>query len=110
MKIVLSKPFTYTVYKQIKGEAPEQTECTINEIDLNFESLTGRDMLEAHKESSKSGYKVEVVPAWSMAFQAVIISRLTRIPFENILQMNARDFTKATVETQNFLLNMDTKE
>lgn len=109
MKMVLKKPLAYMAVEKTKdGEA--EKECTISEINLDFDALTGKDLLEAHKEAKKSGYGVEAVAALSPAFQAAVVSRATRVPVETILRMNAQDFTTATLEAQNFLFGGDTKE
>lgn len=103
MKIKLRKPLTYTV-REKNGETPEKTE-TVNEIVLDLDGLTGKDVLDTYRESKTPVSAVS--SGFSVEFQATMVSKAARMPIEAILQLNAQDFTTAIMTMQNFLMGGD---
>lgn len=90
MKIALSKELT------IKGEV-------VKEVELNFDSLTGRDLTQAEKEARIAG-DANVMINFSMSYHAAIVAKLLGITYDDVLDLPAGDFTKLTASVSNFLL------
>lgn len=108
MLIKLNRKLEYDVrQKNERGEMETQRrECT--ELELDFEAITGRDLIAANKEAVKlEGPSLS--PILSQAYQAAVAARAAGIPMEAILNTNAVDFTAITVSAQDFLLNTGLK-
>lgn len=90
MKIALSKELT------IKGEL-------VKEVELDFDSLTGRDLTKAEKEARIAG-DANVMINFSMVYHAAIVAKLLGITYDDVLDLPAGDFTKLTASVSNFLL------
>lgn len=73
------------------------------ELALNWESLTGRDLIAASNESRALG-DVNLVPELSKTYLAVVAAKAAHVPMEVIQSLPAKDFTAVTMAVQNFLL------
>jgi hypothetical protein len=87
--ITLNKPFVY-----------EDQEFT--EIKLDLDSLTGEDMISAARESKALG-DTSTVPELSKTYLAVVSAKAAKVPVDMIVALPAKDFSKITMATQNFL-------
>lgn len=89
----LSRPFTF-----------EGTEYT--ELLLDFDSLTGGDLLscEGQMNTMSSGNEVVPVKQISQAYQALVAARAAKVPVDLIKALPGKDFSKIIVRAQNFLL------
>lgn len=87
----LRRPFTFE-------------EREVKELILDFERLTGEDILQAERRYYAEA--VVAVPAkeLSKAFQAYIVASAANVPVELVRAMPAKDFTSVTLDAQNFLL------
>ena len=90
MKIALSKELT------IKDEL-------VKEVELDFDSLTGRDLTKAEKEARLAG-DANVMINFSMVYHAEIVAKLLGMTYDDVLDLPAGDFTKLTASVSNFLL------
>lgn len=88
---------TIALSKPIKFEDQEYTE-----LNLDLDSLTGNDMINAAKESKFLG-DTSTVPELSKTYLAVIAAKAASVPVDMILALPGRDFSKITVLVQNFL-------
>ncbi len=89
MDIKLSKPYTF--------EGKEYTE-----LKLDFDVLTGRDMIIAEAEVRVIADPAPVAEL-SKSYLAVMAAKAARVPVDLILGLPAKDFSKVTIEVQNFL-------
>lgn len=89
MKISLAKAIPYKDNK-------------ISEIDFDFDSLTGNDILNVEKELRASG---ENIAAWdySRTFIIAIAAKSCHLPVEVLKNSSLSDFTKIINETLSFL-------
>ena len=90
VKIKLSKPINY------EGEQ-------INELELDLDSLEGRDFIEAEREVGSSEFTP--MKEFSKAHLAILAARACGRPSDLIPLLGIKDFSKVTVEVQNFLFN-----
>lgn len=89
-KIVLSKTYSF--------EGKEYTELT-----LDFDSLTGRDVINAEKEARILGDNTPL-PEFSKTYQAVLAAKAAKVSVDMLMSLNVRDFTLVTLMVQDFLL------
>lgn len=89
MNIKLSKPFAF--------EGKEYTE-----LELNLEALTGKDMINAEAEA-KTISIIGSVAEFSKAYLAVLAAKAAKVPVDLIMGLSGKDFSRMTVEVQNFL-------
>lgn len=88
--IKLKKPVT------IKGKPT-------TEVNLDFEKLTGNDMIQAEKVARAMGVGEASVLA-SMKYQAIIAAKAIGCPVDDLFELGAVDFKNIAKETTNFLL------
>lgn len=88
--IKLKKPVT------IKGKP-------VTEVNLDFEKLTGNDMIQAEKEARAMGVGEASVLA-SMKYQAIIAAKAIGCPVDDLFELGAADFKNIVKEATNFLL------
>lgn len=81
---------------KVNGEEKEK-------INLDFESITGRDLINAEKVMRAMG---DTTPSafLSMNFHAIVAAKIIGIPVDDIFDMNATDFKNITVAVAGFLL------
>ena len=81
---------------KVNGEEKEK-------INLDFESITGRDLINAEKVMRAMG---DTTPSafLSMNFHAIVAAKIIDIPVDDIFDMNATDFKNITVAVAGFLL------
>ena len=86
------KPFTY-----------ESVEY--DELQFDFESLTGKDSLEVEAELARRGTQV-AVPAFSGEYIIRIAARACTAPigYDAMLMMSLRDYNKIRSRARNFLM------
>lgn len=89
MKITLKKPCSF--------EGKEYTE-----LDLDFDSLTGQDLIDATSEARARGDK-SVVIELSKMYQAVVAARAAKVLPDLIVKLPAKDFVSVTSKAQSFL-------
>lgn len=88
--IILSKPFTWC------GQ-------TYEEVHLDFESLTGRDMEAIDDEIGTRGLR-GLVPAYSRTYQRLLCARASGIPADAIEAMPLMDYNALVNAAQYFLI------
>lgn len=88
----------YTFSKAVDFEGTDY-----KEIVMNLENLTGRDIKEVSKELLLQGEVMGLVET-NKYFLAAIAARSANLPTEFMDYIPARDFSKITVDVQNFLL------
>lgn len=71
---------------------------------LDFDELSGQDLINATKEAKVLGDK-SAVAEFSKTYQAVVAAKSAKVPVDLILMLKAKDFTQVTLHTQNFLLD-----
>ena len=92
-KIMLSKPI------MIKGEE-------VKEIELDFEKLTGKQLIAAEREVRAKGDQTPSV-FLSMNFQAAVAAKLVGVPVDDIEELPAIDFKNLVLPVANFLLGAE---
>lgn len=90
---------TVTLNKAIVVKGKEVTE-----ISLDFNRITGSDLLKAEKDSRALGDQSPSV-FLSMTFQAVIAAKLIGVPPDDIMALPATDFRNIVFPVANFLLS-----
>ena len=88
--IKLKKPVT------VKGKPT-------TEVNLDFEKLTGNDMIQAEKVARAMGVGEASVLA-SMKYQTIIAAKAIGCPVDDLFELGAVDFKNIAKETTNFLL------
>jgi len=78
----------------------EGKEC--NELTLDLEGLTGKDLVDATKEARLLG-DVSTVQELSPTYLAVVAAKAAKVPVDMILSLPAKDFTAIKTAVQNFL-------
>lgn len=89
-KVIFSKPFKFE-------------EKEYKELNLDLESLTGQDLIDAANQARLLGDN-PTVPELSKAFLAVVAAKASNVPVDLILKLPAKDFSAVTLTVQNFLL------
>ncbi|WP_302360346.1 phage tail assembly protein [uncultured Megasphaera sp.] len=89
------KPIKLENKLTVKGEE-------FTSVQLVFSKLTGRDLIKAEAEVRADG---EVTPmlTFSMKYQAALAARMIGITYDDMMDMNANDFSKITNAVLNFL-------
>ena len=74
----------------------------VTSVTLDFSKLKGRDLIKAEAEVRADG---EVTPllTFSLKYQAALAARMIGITYDDIMEMNADDFSKITNRVLNFL-------
>jgi hypothetical protein len=81
---------------------------TITELALDFDQLTGQDLLDASKEMALAqGMDVAVVAALDQQYQAAVAAKAAGVPVDLIVQLKGADFIAVCMEAQAFLLGSD---
>lgn len=88
-KYVLSAPFKF-----------EDQEIT--ELNLDLESLTGRDISIVKREWAGLG-NFSPMPSTDVDFCAMLAAKASKQPFEIIESLPAKEYTKLAQEVSNFL-------
>jgi hypothetical protein len=91
MKHVFDKPVTF-----------EGTEYT--ELEMNLDSLTGKDISQAKRLWAGAG-NFSPVPAADMDFCAALAAQASKQPLEFFEALPAKEYTKLTQAVSNFLLS-----
>lgn len=81
----------------------------INEIELDFDSLSGFDVVEAEKEykkRNKGSSMKELEDGWYLT----IAEKASKIKYGDFLKLNIKDYMKVVNEVRNFLLVSDSAE
>lgn len=78
-------------------------DSTVTEVDLNFDTITGQDLVTAEKEVRAMG---DTTPSvfLSMRFHAAVAAKLIGVPVDDILALPVADFQKLVMPVGNFLL------
>ena len=81
-------------------------EINIERVELDFEALTGKDICEAETEYRGEFYQPILDPNYSMAYQAAIAAKASSLPYEVILELGPKDFTKVVDASKGFLMKL----
>lgn len=76
---------------------------TVNEVSLNFDNITGNDLVAAESEVRAMGDQTPSV-FLSMRFQAAVAAKLIGVPVDDVLALPVPDFRKLVLPVANFLL------
>ncbi len=74
----------------------------VKEIELDFDSLTGRDMIaleKTYKLRNKEAVVKELEDGWALT----VASRVADINYNDLLNLNATDYLKLVNKTKSFL-------
>lgn len=77
----------------------------IKEINLDFDSLTGQDLLNAEKEAIALNKNASPIKEFDKGYLSIVAAKAAGISTDIMPLLGAKDFTKVTVQAQNFLLN-----
>ena len=75
----------------------------VTELELNFDNLTGQDLIDAASEARTRGDK-SVVIELSKTYQSVVVAKAAGVLPDLIVALGAKDFATATNSAQAFLL------
>ena len=90
-------------------KAISATGKSIKELDLDLDSLTGNDLIEAEKQVMVAD-NIPVVMDFNRSFLISVAARASKIPADALKSLSAKDFSNITSEVQRFLLNSDSSE
>lgn len=90
MKVELSKPY------QFDG-------VEYKEIELDLDSLTGRDVSAAKKDWARQG-NFAAITAVDVDFCACLAAKACKLPVEFVEGLPAKDYCRVAQEVSNFLL------
>lgn len=79
-------------------------ENTVESIELDLDSLTGRDMSQIKSEWAQAG-KFSPVPATDLDFCIMVAARASKQPIEFFEQLKSREWLKVAQEVSNFLMS-----
>lgn len=91
MLIKLKKPLA------VKGKE-------LKELNLDFDKLTGNDLVQAEREVRAMGEKSPFL-AVSMQYQAAVAAKAIGCPVDDVLGLSGKDFTRIMAASADFLLN-----
>lgn len=74
----------------------------VTSVVLDFKQLTGRDLIKAEAEVRADG-EVKPMLTFSLKYQAALAARMIGITYDEVMGMNAVDFSKVTNQVLNFL-------
>ncbi|MDP5277142.1 phage tail assembly protein [Chengkuizengella axinellae] len=77
------------------------------ELKLDFDSLTGEDILACARQYNATESDRALVKETDKAYQAFVAAKSANVPIELIKKLNASDFSKVTLRAQRFLLGSD---
>lgn len=94
MKYRLIKPI------QFDGE-------TIEEINLELDSLKGNDLLLVERQFLAMGDQNQamMLKELSKEYQVVVAARAAKLPVEFFQEISAKDFSRITMQVQNFFVD-----
>lgn len=76
----------------------------IESLELDLDSLTGRDMSQIKSQWSMAG-KFSPVPATDLDFCIMVAARASKQPIEFFEQLKSREWLKVAQEVSNFLMS-----
>lgn len=74
-------------------------------LTINFEELTGQDLLDAEREIIVTDRNIAPVKEFDKGYLSVVVAKAAKVPTEMVRLLGAKDFSKLTIEAQNFLMN-----
>lgn len=74
------------------------------ELVLDFDGLSGKDMVAAEKETRLLGDNPPVLEL-NKTYQAVVAAKAAKVKVDLVMDLPAKEFTKVTLLAQSFLLN-----
>lgn len=77
----------------------------IKELNLDFDSLTGQDLLNAEKEAIALNKSASPIKEFDKGYLSIVAAKAAGVSTDLMPLLGAKDFTKVTVQAQNFLLN-----
>ncbi|MBG9799533.1 phage tail assembly protein [Brevibacillus laterosporus] len=81
------------------------------EIEYDFESLSGEDMISAERQYLSYDYNQKIsLKELSKEYQILLFSRAAKLPKEFFDKLSSKDFQKLTIKMQVFLLKTDSAE
>lgn len=81
------------------------------EIEYDFESLSGEDMISAERQYLSYEYnQSNSLKELSKEYQILLFSRAAKLPKEFFDKLSSKDFQKLTIKMQIFLLKTDYAE
>lgn len=93
MKIELAAPIIY-----------QEHEYT--ELEFDFEGIKGKHILEARNEMTSQGnssYLDGLVPQLSMEFQTRVAAKAAGVPYEVVLELPCKEYSKVVLAAKSFL-------
>ena len=73
------------------------------ELNLDYDSLVGQDLIDAANEARVLGDK-SVIVELSKLYQFVVSAKAAKVPSDLIVKLRAKDFAKVTAAAQVFLI------
>lgn len=102
----MTKQENLNVYKLQSPITFEEQEIT--ELTLQFEDLTGQDLLQCGRMAQViSPQEMSIIKSFSMPYQVAVAAKAAKVPAELIQALKAKDFTQLTQRTQNFLTGQE---
>ena len=81
----------------------------IKELDLDLETLTPQDIIDAENEVMRSS-NIPVVLDFNRDFCITIAAKCLHMPADSLKMMNVKDFNKIITEVRNFLADTDSEQ
>lgn len=98
-----TNPNVYVLKKPIEFDGEQ-----VVSLDLDFDNLTGDDILSAERQYNTESAKIKdfaFVKEMSKSYLVFIVARAAKKPAELICKLSGNDFSRVTVLAQNFLLS-----
>jgi len=90
-----------TFSKPINWETKEY-----KEIELDFDSLTGKDLIEVGNQYNKTG-KTQAVKMLDERYQILVAERVSGLTIDFYYALPAPEFVKVTTQVMGFLMGAD---
>lgn len=76
----------------------------VSELNLDLDGLTGDALIQAETEHAMVHGNLTNVPELSKSYLIHVAAKAAKMPVDDLKQLKAKDFSKVTMEVQNFLL------
>lgn len=89
----------YKLRKSIEWEGKK-----IEELEFNFDALTGLDMINVEREMTASGIVMVIQPEFNQVYQVYVAAAAAKLDYDVIPKLSASDYVTLMKKGRNFLI------